>query len=126
MKFLKNVFMLFCFVFVFFIFSNGLSAQNVDVAKVNEYYSVRYSGHVRFKSNYKIPKNPGYSLSVNKYVKQAYISYTRNGKSICSGRVYSNKATKKNGTEIYKAHGCWDNLSFTGPKTQFHYGWFYF
>ncbi|MEG1314041.1 MAG: hypothetical protein RSD40_06960, partial [Bacilli bacterium] len=56
-------------------------AQSTNIAWSKETAQLYYTGHIEFKPNYTVPSNAGYDLSVGENVKQAYVNYTRDGKS---------------------------------------------
>ena len=106
------------------------SAQSTDYAKSKETLQIHYTGYIQFKPSYKIPANAGYSLSKGKYVKRAYVNYTRDGKCVTTtgARVYTKTAKSKKSNSMYSATAhAWDSLIW-GDKytTKFYYGWIYF
>ncbi len=87
----------------------------------------QYKGYMQVVGSYKIPKNPGYGLKEGKYVKQGYINYSIDGKSICGGRKYTPKASSKSDYNVYYVSvTCSDSLNPWAPETAFNYGWTYF
>ncbi|MED4344923.1 MULTISPECIES: hypothetical protein [Heyndrickxia] len=110
-----------------FLFMGGIPvlAQSTNYAKSTEILEVKYNGYIQFKPSYKVPKKAGYGLKAGKYVKRAYINYTRNGKSVIGGRKYT--ATKTSGNSIVSTSAtCWDSpLWGNKHTTKFNYGWVY-
>lgn len=87
---------------------------------------LHYSGYIQFVPAYTTSKS-SYGVPKNKHVKQAYINYSRNGKSVIGGRKYTSIATKKtSGTTYYAKASCWDSLNPFAAKTKFNYDWITF
>ncbi len=104
-------------------------AQDVNIAWSKETAQLYYTGYIQFRPNYKIPSDAGYSLTEGKNVKQAYVNYTRDGKSVTTngGRLYTGTASSTSQSTIYSAEGhAWDTLNPFANKTIFNYGWIYF
>lgn len=104
-------------------------AQSTNIAWSKETAQLYYTGHIEFKPNYTVPSNAGYDLSVGENVKQAYVNYTRDGKSVTTngGRLYTGTASSKSQSTVYSAEAhAWDTLNPFANKTEFYYGWIYF
>lgn len=86
---------------------------------------IQYTGYIQFRPNYKTTSKSGYGLKSGKYVKQAYINYSRNGKSVIGGRKYTAIATSGSKVRSVKAKA-YDDLRWGDKyKTKFNYGWIY-
>lgn len=100
-------------------------AAGPNYAKSTEIAQFVYSGYIQFKPNYKTTRSSGYHLNAGKHVRQAYINYTRNGKSVIGGRKYT--ANVRSGSRIVSTSArAYDDLRW-GDRytTKFHYGWYY-
>ena len=112
--------------------SSGIaaSAQSTNYAKSKETFQIHYTGYIQFRPSYKIPANAGYSLKKGKYVRRAYVNYTRKGKCVTTtgSRVYTATATSRKSNRIYSAKAyAWDSLMWGDDyTTRFYYGWIYF
>lgn len=105
--------------------ASTVGAQSSDYWTNEESFQLRYDGYIQFVPNYRTDSKSGYGLEANKYVKQAYINYVRNGESVIGGRKYT--ASVSSGTTAYSTSAsCWDSL-IPGEKhtTHFYYGWIY-
>lgn len=109
------------------------AAQSVNKAWSEEYFSLwwKYDGTAQFVPSYKIPANPGYSLTSGKKVKQSYVNFTRKKSgtdaSVIGGRKYSRTATSQTTNAVYAATAtATDSLNIFTNKTRFWYGWTYF
>lgn len=90
-----------------------------------------YDGTIKFNPSYKTPSNPGYYLKEGRYVKQAYVNFTRkeNGEdvSVIGGRKYTKSATNKTIDATYSVTAtAKDSINLFTNQTQFWYGWLYF
>ncbi|MEX0381595.1 hypothetical protein AB3K25_00405 [Leuconostoc sp. MS02] len=103
----------------------SVSAQSYNYAQSTETAQIHYTGTQRFLPIYINSANAGYGLQAGKHVSQGYQKYTRSGKVVASG--YTTKATNKY-SDFYVTQkvSAWDNLSWNGPRTQYHYAWWYF
>lgn len=110
----------------------SVSAQKTDYAKSKEKFQLQYKGYIQFVGSYCIPEDAGYHLVAGKNVKQAYVNYTRDGKSVTTngGRLYTSKAKSKTSNTKHTATAyAWDKITLSDdPKyvTKFNYGWIYF
>ncbi len=100
-------------------------SQSYDYWTNKETFEIRYNGYIQFVPNYKTDSNSGYGLEPNRRVKQAYINYSRDGKSVIGGRKYTSVATSGS-KPVSVSASCWDSLLW-GDKytTKFNYGWIY-
>lgn len=110
-------------------FGLTVCAQSTNYASSKETLQIYYTGYIQFKPNYKIPANAGYYLTQGKQVKQAYVTYSRNGKCVTTtgARVYTSKAASKTSSSTFSATAnAWDDLRW-GDKytTKFNYDWIY-
>ena len=83
-------------------FGLTVCAQSTNYASSKETLQIYYTGYIQFKPNYKIPANAGYYLTQGKQVKQAYVTYSRNGKCVTTtgARVYTSKAASKTSSSM--------------------------
>ncbi len=100
-------------------------AQTYNYWTSKESFQIYYDGYIQFTPYYKTTKDSGYGLEANRYVKQAYINYSRNNESVIGGRKYTSVATA-GWNKVSVSASCWDSLLW-GEKynTKFNYGWIY-
>ena len=93
-----------------------------------ESFQLRYNGYIQFRPSYKTGSNDGSGLQADRYVKQGWIDYRRNDKSVIGGNVYTTAASLKTDNNIYSADAsCWDSLiPGESHRTYFYRGWKYF
>ena len=100
-------------------------AAGPNYASSKEILQFSYRGYIQFKPSYKTTRNSGYGLQPGRHVRQAYINYTRNGKSVIGGRKYTRNV--RSGNRIVSTSAtAYDDLRWGNRyTTKFHYGWFY-
>ena len=104
-------------------------ASSPNYATSKEVLQLRYEGYIQFKPSYVTTSTDGNGLQANRQVKQAWIDYRRNDKTVIGGNKYTTKATSKTDSKIYSTSAsCWDNLIDWGEsgRTYFYRGWIYF
>lgn len=133
MKFKKKAIVLSCLLTLALAVSTVMAAVVSDdiahqYSKDGKYYIQAY-----FNPSHKVQTGEGYDLTVGKYVKQAYVRVTSDGKkvlgvTICgaydSQRVYSGAASSKKNTIMSTSLESISDCSTCVQRT--YYGWIYF
>lgn len=106
--------------------SNTAYAKESDYYTNKEVYEIKYEGYIQFVPSYTTTSS-SYGVAAYRNVKQAYINYSRDGKSVIGGRRYTAPAAYREDGTIYSASAsCYDSWNPFAAKTKFNYGWIYF
>lgn len=94
-----------------------------------EIRNLRYEGYIQFQASYKVQDGDGYDLVVGRHVKQAWLDYRRQGKSVIGGVHWTEVADSIFDDNVYSTSAsCVDDLINWGEagRTYFYRGWKYF
>lgn len=100
-----------------------------NFVRSNEHYQLRYDAVMQFTPSYKTRPGDGSDLEPGRQVKQGWIDYRRNGKSVIGGTRWTKFAHSKNSNETIRVRAtAFDDVVDWGVKgrTTFHFNWFYF
>lgn len=100
-----------------------------NYATSTETLQLWYNGYIQFRASYLTKEGDGSGLVAGRHVKQAWLDYRRNDKTVIGGTKYTEVASSKYDDTIYsQSASCMDDLfdwSESG-RTYFWRGWFYF
>lgn len=100
----------------------------------NYFYSkeidnIRYKGYIQFQASYEVQNGDGYGLVVGRHVKQAWLDYRRQEKSVINGIRWTEAADSIFDDNVYSVSAeCFDDPVRWGEagRTYFYRGWKYF
>ena len=109
------------------VFLLGTSSQTLSAASTNywtnkEVFQIKYEGYIQFNPSKANDTNLR-GLKKSQHVSQAYINYSRNGKSVIGGRKYTAKGSLHQNKIFSASATAWDTLNPFADKTMFNYGW---